>query len=147
MGPDMIKPYETGSTFGMAAAANVATLTALRIYDQEKLLERATLLGEKFANMTASWKYPFVKRMNNRGADVCIFIRSGYGNVTPRRIARLCFQRGLLVYPHGERLRMGFALTITDAEFDTGMTIFKGVLDDVESYGDIPGSVHPAEAI
>ncbi|RKK79195.1 hypothetical protein BFJ71_g16304 [Fusarium oxysporum] len=145
MGPDMIKPYETGSTFGMAAAANAATLTALRVYDEENLLQRATEIGSKFAEMTKSWKYPFVKYITNRGADVCIYLIAENTTVTPRRIARLCFQRGVFIYPHGERLRVGFALTITDEEMDKGMKILKGVLDDIESYGEIPGSIHEAE--
>lgn len=144
MGPDMIKPYETGSTFGMAAAANTATLTALKIFEEENLCERAGIIGDKFAEITGSWEYPFVSHIANRGADACIYIKPG-GTVTPRRICRLCYQRGLLIYPHGERLRIGFALTITDEEFEKGMGILKGVLDDVELYGEIPGSIHEAE--
>ncbi|RKK76285.1 hypothetical protein BFJ71_g16983 [Fusarium oxysporum] len=145
MGPDMIKPYETGSTFGMAPAANAATLAALRTYDEENLLQRASEIGEKFAQITKSWQYSFVKYITNRGADVSISINPDNTTVTPRRIARLCFQRGVFIYPHGDRLRVGFALTITDEEFDKGMKILKGVLDDAESYGDIPGSIHEAE--
>ena len=144
MGPDMIKPYETGSTFCMAPAANIATLTALQIYDEENLLQRATDIGNKFAEITKSWKHSFIKYVTNRGADASIYIKPG-NVVTPRRIARLAFQRGVFIYPHGERLRIGFALNITDQEFDKGMGILKSVLDDVESYGEIPGSIHEAE--
>jgi ornithine--oxo-acid transaminase len=144
MGPDMIKPYETGSTFCMAPAANIATLTALQIYDEENLLQRATDIGNKFAEITRSWKHDCIKYVTNRGADASIYIKPG-NFVTPRRIARLAFQRGVFIYPHGERLRIGFALNITDQEFDKGMRILKSVFDDIESYGEIPGSIHEAE--
>lgn len=141
----LIKPYESGSTFGMAAAANAATLAALRVYDEEKLLERATAIGDKWAKITSSWKYPYLKYFTNRGADACIYIKPECGTVTGRRICRLAFQRGLFIYPHGERIRVGMALTITDEELDKGMRILKSVLDDIESYGEMPGSIHEAE--
>ncbi|KAH8743155.1 pyridoxal phosphate-dependent transferase [Diaporthe sp. PMI_573] len=141
----LINPYESGSTFGMAAAANAATLAALRVYDEEKLLDRATAIGDKWAKITSSWKHPFIKHITNRGADACIYIKPECGSVTGRRICRLAFQRGVFIYPHGERIRVGMALTITDEEFDKGMRILKSVLDDIESYGEMPGSIHEAE--
>lgn len=129
----------------MAPTINAATLTSLRIIDDENLLKRAIEIRNRFSNITKSWNYPFIEFITNRGADACICLNSNIKTVTPRRIARLCFQRGVFVYPSGNRIRVGLTLTITDEEFDKAMSIFKGVLDDIECYGDIPGSIHEAE--
>lgn len=143
----LVGPYSVSSTFGKSATANIATLTALRVYDDEKLLDRAAAIGKKYTEITSQWKHPFLEYATCRGADACLMIKPGHGTVTPRRIARVAFQKGVLVYPMGQRIRISIALTITDAELEKGLNVLAGVLDEIESYGDIPGDKHDADLV
>lgn len=129
----------------MAPAANAATLAALRIYDEEKLADRALAIEAKWQGVTAKWNYPWIKYVTSRGADMSIATERKYGTVTPRRIARLAWQKGLFIYPTKAALRVHMALTITDEELEKGLKILTSVMDEIENYGDIPGSTHPAD--
>lgn len=144
---DLVGPYSVSSTFGKAPAANIAALTALKVYDEEKLLDRAVEIGRKYSEVTSQWKHPFVEYATCRGADACVYIKAGYGTVTPRRIARLAFQKGVLIYPMGQRLRVSIALTVTDEELAKGLKALEDALDEVELYGEIPGDTHPADFV
>lgn len=143
----LVGAFEVGSTFAMAPAANAATMAALQVYDKERLADRALVIGEKLKSVTASWKHPFLDYVTNRGADLCIMVKQDSGSVTARRIARLAYQKGLLVFPHNLRIRASVALTITDAQLDKGLSILTHVMDHIQSYGEIPGSLHPADDV
>lgn len=132
----------------MGPAANAATLAALKLYSDERLLARARLVEEKWFDVVAGWKkYPFIQYATARGADLVIMLNEGYNGVTARRIARLAYQRGVLIYPQKPRLRCSVALTITDEELEEGFRILTGVMDEVETYAEIPGSTHVVDDV
>lgn len=132
----------------MGPAANAATLAALKLYSDERLLARARLVEEKWFDVVAEWKkHPFIQYATARGADLVIMLNEGYNGVTARRIARLAYQRGVLIYPQKPRLRCSVALTITDEELEEGFRILTGVMDEVESYAEIPGSTHVVDDV
>lgn len=56
----LVGPYSMSSTFGKFPAANIATLAALKVYGDEKLLERAITIGKNYTGITSLWKHPFV---------------------------------------------------------------------------------------
>ncbi|CAI7654580.1 unnamed protein product [Penicillium bialowiezense] len=144
---ELVGPYSVSSTFAKSPTANIATLTALQIYEDEKLLERAAAIGRRFTEVTSQWKHDHVEYATCRGADACVMIKEGNGTVTPRRIARLAFQRGVLVYPMGRRLRISIALNIEDEELNRGLTVLGQVLDEIPFYGEIPGDQHEADSV
>lgn len=80
-------------------------------------------------------------------ADLGIVIKEGVDNVTPRRIARLAYQKGVLIYPPAPRIRLSVALTITDEELDRGLRILTEVMDEVRFYEEIPGSTHAVDDV
>lgn len=142
----LVKPYQSASTFAMAPQANAAVLATLRAYDEENLVERALHIQTKWKETTSSWKIPFVKYYTSRGGDMNIVVDESFKGVTARRIARLGYQKGALMYSQPGRIRLGVALTITDEEMDKGLAILKEALDEIQSYAGIPGSSHKAEA-
>jgi ornithine--oxo-acid transaminase len=69
-----------------------------------------------------------------------MLIDESYEGVTARRISRLAYQKGVLTTAFPGRLRLGVALNIMDKEMKKGMRIIKETLDEIQSYGEIPGS-------
>lgn len=145
----LVKPNQSASTYAMAPAANAATLAALKLYADDKVLQRARDVETRWLAMTAEWpnKYPFIKYATARGADLSVMLDEGYNGVTARRIARLAYQRGVLIYPQKPRLRCSVALTITDEELDRGFTALDEVMRDIEGFGEIPGSTHAVDDV
>ncbi|KAG6989162.1 putative ornithine aminotransferase [Fusarium oxysporum f. sp. conglutinans] len=143
----LIQPNQVASTYAMSPAGNAAVLAALSVYGDENLLARATVIQERWNAVTSKWNHPFIEYCTARGADLGIVIKEGVDNVTPRRIARLAYQKGVLIYPQNPRLRCSVALTIEDVELDKGLRILTEVMDEVSLYGEIAGSTHAAEEI
>jgi ornithine--oxo-acid transaminase len=143
----LVGPYESASTFAMSPMAIAVTRTALQIIDDEKLCERALHIQTQWQAAVASWNYPFLEYVTSRGADLNVTFKKNYpdSSITPRRVAMLCLNYGLLVFPLSGRLRMSLALTITDDELRTGFDILRRALDEVPLYNDIPGSTHIAD--
>ncbi|KAH7120365.1 pyridoxal phosphate-dependent transferase [Dactylonectria estremocensis] len=141
----LVKPYQSASTFAMAPQANAAVLATLEVIDEEKLIERALYLEAKWKETTATWSIPFVRYYTSRGGDMNLVIDESFKGVSARRIARLAYQKGALMYSQPGRVRLGVALTITDEEFEKGMAILKETLEEVQDYASIPGSSHKAE--
>ncbi|KAH6869525.1 pyridoxal phosphate-dependent transferase [Thelonectria olida] len=142
---NLVKPYQSASTFAMAPQANAAVLATFQAYDDENLIERALHIQTKWKETTSTWKHPFVKYITSRGGDMNIVVDESFKGVTARRIARLAYQKGALMYSQPGRVRLGVALTITDEELEKGMSILKEALDEIQSYAAIPGSSHKAE--
>lgn len=143
----LVGTYECASTFAMSPMGIAVTRTSLQIIDDEKLCKRALHLQSEWQAATGSWSYSFVDYITSRGADLNVTFKKGYPDpkVTPRRVAMICLNYGLLLFPLSGRLRMSLALTITDDELHTGFAILKRALDEVTTYNDIPGSVHVAD--
>ncbi|OGM47224.1 hypothetical protein ABOM_003987 [Aspergillus bombycis] len=144
---DLIEPNQVASTFAMSPAGTAATLAALSVYEDEQLLQRATVIQERWMAITSNWNHPFLRFCTARGADLCIMFKDHMGDVTPRRVARLAYQKGVLVYPQSPRIRISVALTITDEELDKGMRALTEVMDEIAFYREIPGSTHRVDDI
>lgn len=135
---DLIGGYEAVATFGMAPQAIAATRAALSVMNSEKLVERAQWIDAVWKEETKSWNYPWVEYITNRGADMGIFLNETEdGRITGRKFGMLCYHKGLLCYPDGNRIRLGVALNITEREFRKGLAILKEALEEVGEYDDI----------
>ncbi|KXJ87191.1 pyridoxal phosphate-dependent transferase [Microdochium bolleyi] len=143
----LVRPNQSASTYAMSPAANASTLAALCLYADPNLLDRARVIQEKWREITSRWNYPFLRYCTGRGADLVIVLNEGEGGVTARRIARLAYQYGTLVYPQKPRIRCSVSLTITDEELQKGMDNLSRAMADVSLYGDIPGDFHPVDEV
>ncbi|KAH7042270.1 pyridoxal phosphate-dependent transferase [Macrophomina phaseolina] len=143
----LVEPNQVASTFAMSPMGNAATLAALSAYEDGKLFKRARVVEQRWVEATSKWNHPFLAYCPARGADLGITFKEDSGNVTTRRFARLAYQKGVLVYPQGSRIRISVALTITDEELEKGIRILTETMDEIASYGEIPGSSHRVESI
>jgi ornithine--oxo-acid transaminase len=139
----VVGPYESGSTFAHTPMALAAAEAAIKVLDEENMVERAHAIGEKFKELTESLKtHPFVGGVEVRGADFSIPIKENpAAKVTARRIGGLCLYKGLLLYPLEGRLRMSVSMVMTDDQLEQGVKIIKEALDEVTEYNEIPGEV------
>ncbi|KAJ4014784.1 hypothetical protein NW761_015147 [Fusarium oxysporum] len=135
---DLIGGYEAVATFGMAPSAIAATRAVLTIMDKEKLVERAHWISDVWKEETKSWNYPHLQYVTNRGADLGLFLNeTDDGRISGRKFGMLCYHKGLLCYPDGNRIRLGVALNIPEKDFRQGLAILKEVLEEIGDYGDV----------
>lgn len=135
---DLVGGYESVATFGMAPAAIAATRAALKIIDEEKLVDRAAWIGQVWKKETADWNMPWLDYVTNRGADLGLYLkRTGNPRLTTRRLGMLCLHKGILTYPDGDRLRMGVALNIPEPDLRRGISILKEALLELDDYEEI----------
>ncbi|KAJ6188707.1 ornithine aminotransferase [Penicillium mononematosum] len=135
---DLVGGYESVATFGMAPAAIAATRATLKIIDEEKLVDRATWIGQVWKKETADWNMPWLDYVTNRGADLGLYLkRTGNPRLTTRRLSMLSLHKGILTYPDGDRVRMGVALNIPEADLRRGISILKEALLELDDYEEI----------
>ncbi|KAI8252323.1 hypothetical protein K4K58_007955 [Colletotrichum sp. SAR11_239] len=121
--PDMVTLGKS-VTGGAFLASNVlgydeavaATLAALKIYDEEKLTEKALIVEDKWKKTTSKRDYPWVKDVTSRGADMSTQ-----------------WSRRPFIYPAKAAIRVHIAWNITDEELEKGLEILTNVMDEIES--------------
>ncbi|EXF75578.1 hypothetical protein CFIO01_06314 [Colletotrichum fioriniae PJ7] len=118
LGPDEVmnkmKPYHSVSTFSMSSMAVIGVTTALDIYEEENLQQRAQDIHAKWSAETSTWNFPWLRYCPAFGADLNILLDTEYEsrseNITPRRFSLLCASKGLLIFPGPNgRIRLGVA--------------------------------------
>jgi 4-aminobutyrate aminotransferase-like enzyme len=109
----------------------------LEIIDEEKLCERAVLLGDKLKSQLTTLKadVPQIADVRGPGGMVAVeFCKPGTGEADAafaRRVQTLALERGLLLLicgVHGNVIRFLFPLTIQDSVFDEALGILEHVL-------------------
>ena len=141
----LIDPYESASTFATGPMATAAAEAAIAVIDDERLVDRASRIGATFERIVSSWSHRHIDRASSRGADLRIWIREDHpsGRVTARRICALCLQKGVLLYPKGNIMRMSPPIVIKDEDLDVALGTIKAVLDIIVDVGLIPGEHWP----
>ncbi|KAF9893510.1 hypothetical protein FE257_010822 [Aspergillus nanangensis] len=135
---DLIGGYESVATFGMAPAAIAATRATLRIIDDENLVARAAWIGEVWKEETASWSFPWLDYVTNRGADLGLYVkRSDNPRIITRKLGMICLHKGILTYPDGDRVRLGVALNIPEPELRRGIAILHEALSELNDYEEV----------
>ncbi len=116
-----------GSTFGGYPLACVAGTAALKVFEEEKLAEKAAKKGkilkqriEKIAR-----KSPHVKEVRGKGLFIGIEVKKGNAMVFCRKLMK----RGLIVNDsHGHTIRISPPLVINDEEMDFMVKQLEAVL-------------------
>lgn len=132
-----VGPYEIASTYGFSPLGIAAANATLEVIDRENLIQRAADLGALWRKTIESWNHPLVDYVAQIGADSNVVLR----NVRATRVAALCMHRGLFLYAKDDKLRLSFAMTMSDALLLEGAAILKTCLDDVDKYGLIEGEL------
>lgn len=140
---DLVGTKEIMSTYGFSPIAVAATTAALKVIDEEGLVEKALFIERVFLEVRSTWKedeghagrctWNFIKYVTAVGADLGIWLHDDLagGQKIVRAICAICLRDGLLVFPNHRRIRMGVAMVITEAELRGGLSILKCALDEV----------------
>jgi 4-aminobutyrate aminotransferase/(S)-3-amino-2-methylpropionate transaminase len=136
-------PSGSSSSYGGNPLAAAAVASALRIVDEENLVENSRVVG---ASMLAALRpfvdrYPFVGHVQGEGLFLGIELVTDKKTKAPlsrkatQRVFAECLKRGLLTMSYAPSFRLQPALTIDEATASNGIAILREVFDLVEREG------------
>ena len=137
---DHTGPGSLGGTFGGNPLACVAALGVLDAMERDRLPERATQLGERFAARARHWqkRWTQVGEVRGLGAMRAIeLVRSREAEPAAeetKQITRFCLERGLIVISAGSYsnvIRILMPLVITDEQFEEGLNVLESALEAI----------------
>ena len=140
---DHTGPGSLGGTFGGNPLACEAALAVLTSMEQDKLPERASELGEKFAARARVWqaRWPILGDIRGLGAMQALeLVRPGPlrepAAEETKQIVRYCYEHGLILLSAGSYsnvIRLLMPLVITSEQFEEGLAVLEEALDRVTS--------------
>jgi ornithine--oxo-acid transaminase len=143
---DVFNPGSHGSTFGGNALAAAVALEALRVIEDEHLVQRSAHLGEYLIERlheVAREARPLIRAVRGRGLWVGVDVDPRHG--TAREMVERLAARGVLSKEtHDTVIRFAPPLTITQALIDRAVDIFREVALDKRD-GLAINSIAPAE--
>jgi 4-aminobutyrate aminotransferase-like enzyme len=130
-------PSGSSSSYGGNPLAAAAGAAALRVIDEENLVEASRVVGAAMLRELAPFvdDYPFVGEVRGRGLLLAIeLVRSKRTKeplpaATTRRIYDACVARGLLTMAYAPRVRLQPSLTIDEATARNGIAVLREVFD------------------
>ena len=127
-----IKPGEHGSTFGGFPLACKVAIAALEVVREERLTEKAALLGEIFRKRLSEIKSPFIELIRGKGLLNAIVIKPHDGKEAWDVCEKMA-ENGLLAKPtHRHIIRFAPPLVITESEIMEAADIIEKSLKSLE---------------
>jgi 4-aminobutyrate aminotransferase-like enzyme len=128
-------PSGSSSSYGGNPLAAAAGAAALKIIDDEQLVENARIVGGAMLAMLQPFvdEFPFVGQVRGRGMFLAIELVRDKATKEPlpadvaRRIYDACVARGLLTMAYAPRVRLQPALTMDEATARNGIEILREV--------------------
>jgi 4-aminobutyrate aminotransferase-like enzyme len=122
-------PSGSSSSYGGNPLGAAAGAAALRIIDDERLVENARVIGATLLDLLRPFvdDFPFVGEVRGRGMMLAIELvkekktREPISTAASRRIYDACVQRGLLTMAYAPRVRLQPALTLDAATARNGV--------------------------
>ncbi|HEX3684306.1 MAG TPA: 4-aminobutyrate--2-oxoglutarate transaminase [Bryobacteraceae bacterium] len=143
---DNTGPGSLGGTFGGNPLACEAALAAIRAIEQERLNDRAVVLGERFHARALKWRdrFPFVGDVRGLGAMQAFEVVQPDGSRQPnpeatKTLVRYCYEHGLIFVTAGTYnnvIRVLMPLVITDDQMDEGLDVLDAALTTVAGAGE-----------
>ncbi len=126
---DVLKPGDHGSTFGGNPLAAAVGIAAIDVLVEEKLDERARVLGEYFMDQLRKIRSDYVKEIRGKGLLIGVEIKKEFGTARPfcERLAQL----GILCKEtHKQVIRFAPPLVIEKDEIDWALERIERVLTE-----------------
>lgn len=127
-----IKPGEHGSTYGGNPLACAVAITALQVFDEEKMGENTIQMGQLLRTEIEKIKSPFIKIVRGKGLLNAIVIE----HQNPEAAWDYCVElkhNGLLAKPtHGDKIRFSPPLIITKEQIIESVSIINKSLHILE---------------
>jgi 4-aminobutyrate aminotransferase-like enzyme len=133
-------PSGSSSSYGGNPLASAAGAAALRIIDDEQLVENSRVVGKKLLDALRPFvdRYAFVGEVRGAGLFLGIELvkdkqtKEPLSKTATNRIFQECLHRGLLTMSYAASFRIQPALTIDEATALAGVEILREVFDLVE---------------
>ncbi len=123
----VFNPGEHGSTFGGNPLACATAIAALRVIEEEKLVERSFELGKYFLQKLLTIRSPRVKKIRGRGLWIGIVL-----DTNARPYCEALMEKGILCKEtHDTVIRIAPPLIITKDEIDWAFERFKSVIENL----------------
>ncbi|KAF1815866.1 ornithine aminotransferase [Eremomyces bilateralis CBS 781.70] len=125
-----VEPGTHGSTYGGNPLGSAIAIRALQLVKEERLVERAQELGEKFRQGLAAMNSPLITTIRGKGLLNAIVIDESKANGhTAWDLCMLFKEKGLLAKPtHQNIIRLAPPLVITEEEIATTLDIIRAAL-------------------
>ena len=136
-------PSGSSSSYGGNPLASAAAAAALKIIDEEKLVENSRHMGEHFLSKLQPMveKYPFIGNVRGAGLFLAIEMVSDKKTKEPlpksvtHRVFHECLKRGLLTMSYEARFRIQPAMTIDKTSIDEAVAVLTDVFDHINKTG------------
>jgi ornithine--oxo-acid transaminase len=126
----VLRPGEHGSTFGGNPLACAVARTALRVLQEENMIENAANMGEYFLSQLKRIKSPYVKDVRGKGLLIGVELVPEAGGA--RRFCEKLMTKGLLCKEtHENTIRFAPPLVIKKEEIDWALERIEPVLAKV----------------
>ncbi len=140
---DLMEPGSHGSTFGGNPLAARVALEALRVLDEEHLVERSRVHGAHLLSRLQRIQSPLIRAVRGRGLWAGVDLDPA--RVSARRVVELMAERGVLTKEtHETVIRFAPPLTISRAQLDWGVDVFAAVISQCEASTESALLVAPA---
>ncbi|HET7594118.1 MAG TPA: aminotransferase class III-fold pyridoxal phosphate-dependent enzyme, partial [Stellaceae bacterium] len=131
---DVFTPGSHGSTFGGNALAAAVGLEALRVLEEEGLVERSRVLGEHMLQRLRRIKSPVLKEVRGRGLWAGAEIDGRFGDA--RAACERLLAKGVLSKEtHDTVIRLAPPLVIARQDLDWALDRFEEVVRELEPLG------------
>ncbi|CAB76044.1 Ornithine aminotransferase car2 [Schizosaccharomyces pombe] len=139
------EPGTHGSTYGGNPLGAAVSIAALEVVKEEKLTERAAVLGEKFRTALIECKSPIVQKVRGRGLlNAVVIDESKTNGRTAWDLCLIMRSRGVLAKPtHGNIIRFSPPLVITEEDLMKGIEVIKKSLNDLPTIDMTPYAEKP----
>ncbi|MGM0543633.1 MAG: 4-aminobutyrate--2-oxoglutarate transaminase [Pseudomonadota bacterium] len=138
---DASGPNSLGGTYTGSPTACAAALAVMEVFEEENILEKSQVLGEKLATRFKDWqgKFDCIDNIRNMGAMAAFELVSDKDNHTPNAelAAKLCGkarEEGLILLScgmYGNTIRFLMPVTIEDNVLNEGLDIIESCLDSL----------------
>ncbi len=131
---DVFEPGSHGSTFGGNALAAAVGLEALKVMDEERLVERSAHLGAHLLERVRGLRSPAVKEVRGRG--LWIGVELDPARASARDVCERLAAVGVLTKEtHETVIRLAPPLVVSEADLDWAVEQLRSVLQDVAPRG------------
>jgi 4-aminobutyrate aminotransferase/(S)-3-amino-2-methylpropionate transaminase len=130
-----VHPMGVGGTYGANPVACRAALAVLEIFDEENLLEKGQLLGQKVHKRFEAWhkEYGVIGDVRGLGAMLALELVQDRESKEPaadeaKALVKFCHERGLILLScgtFGNVIRVLMPLVIADEQLDKGLAIME----------------------
>src|SRR5262249_6697454 len=135
------KPSFSSSSYGGNPLASAAIQASVGIIIDERLPERARLLGQRFLEGLAllSERYPFVRNVRGEGLLLGFDLVSTDDDATPwtsaacRKLFDALLRRGVVTMAYAPRVRINPPLVVTAEQIDEALGLFDEAFREVSA--------------